>query len=415
MRRPHVRVRAARHRRASYRAYGLFLPAVHFALTCIVAQPPHHDHGRVLSIGMLLSDWRLAACAAPFVAGWVGLLLFVRRGPTFATGSFERAALALGILAGVGWVQLVMGVMEMDPLFRSAWVVAALVLVVAAGFALGLRMDLRRARAIRRVCLRLRDPRIPTAHVLPRDAPPPTGLFPALFTSGLFASTMAVSVAVFGTGSERPMLLVFGAVGALAALAGPVLLASACHRALVDGHRATRAERALARARGSGHDGVPPARALLRTTPTAALGSATLVGWAAAVRSAVTEVLLLPPPPPGNCYVATAAARGHRWLVRGRDVPCEGGLRRTTPQLVTLKRGELVLAALTPRLHRAIRRVYDRVGPPIARRITTPWRADLAYLTLAPAACLTGLVLAVLRALPTDPRSPMRRADRRIT
>ena len=47
------------------------------------------------------------------------------------------------------------------------------------------------------------------------------------------------------------------------------------------------------------------------------------------------------------------------------------------------------------RVARALRRVYDRCGPAVARRLTGPWRADLAYLLLAPAAALVRLALAV--------------------
>ena len=94
------------------------------------------------------------------------------------------------------------------------------------------------------------------------------------------------------------------------------------------------------------------------------------------------------PPSEGDCFVATAASRGHRQVVGSRS----GSLTR---QLATFKAGELTLRAMQPAWHRALRRVYDRCGPVAARRLTGPWRADLAHVLLAPAAALVRLALAV--------------------
>ena len=71
------------------------------------------------------------------------------------------------------------------------------------------------------------------------------------------------------------------------------------------------------------------------------------------------------------------------------------GAGSLTRQLRVFKAGELALAAARPGWHRALRRVYDRCGPVAARRLNGPWRADLAYLLLAPAAALVRLALAV--------------------
>ena len=94
------------------------------------------------------------------------------------------------------------------------------------------------------------------------------------------------------------------------------------------------------------------------------------------------------PPSEGDCFVATAASRGHRALMGE-------GAGTLTRQLRAFKAGELALEAARPAWHRALRRVYDRCGPAVARRLTGPWRADLAYLLLAPAAALVRLALAV--------------------
>jgi hypothetical protein len=87
-----------------------------------------------------------------------------------------------------------------------------------------------------------------------------------------------------------------------------------------------------------------------------------------------------------DCYVATAAARGHRRLVGPWP----------SPQLLWLKRGELVLAQLAPRVHRRLRRVYDRAGPPFAQKLRHPLAADLAYLSLKPAEWAVRAAFAVL-------------------
>lgn len=97
-----------------------------------------------------------------------------------------------------------------------------------------------------------------------------------------------------------------------------------------------------------------------------------------------------------NCFVATAAARGPRWLVRGRPVRFETGrIIPVTRQLRTLKAGELVLATLLPRAHRALRWVYDRVGPFLAARLG-PGSATLAWAMLLPLQVITEVALRAL-------------------
>ncbi|MFI5402199.1 MAG: DUF6688 family protein [Planctomycetota bacterium] len=93
-----------------------------------------------------------------------------------------------------------------------------------------------------------------------------------------------------------------------------------------------------------------------------------------------------------DCYVATAAARGHRRLVGPWP----------SLQLVWLKRGELVLAQLAPRVHRRLRRVYDGVGPGFAARIRHPLAADLAYLSLKPAEWAVRVAFAATMSLRRD-------------
>lgn len=91
----------------------------------------------------------------------------------------------------------------------------------------------------------------------------------------------------------------------------------------------------------------------------------------------------LPTSPPEHCYVATAAARGHRSVV-GSWV-CRSDHGKTFPlnrQLQILKAAERVLRERLPRLHRSIRAVYDPLGAALARRLSHPLLADLAYFSL---------------------------------
>jgi hypothetical protein len=111
--------------------------------------------------------------------------------------------------------------------------------------------------------------------------------------------------------------------------------------------------------------------------------------WAAAVEQAVKAYGALPTTQPSSCYVATAAARGHRRFVRARVV--EG--ISVNDQLRRLKVGELALAALAPRLHRAVRTIYDRVGPVLAGALISPTLADVAYVLLKPAEWGVALIL----------------------
>jgi hypothetical protein len=92
----------------------------------------------------------------------------------------------------------------------------------------------------------------------------------------------------------------------------------------------------------------------------------------------------LPPLPP-DCYIATAAAQGHPRVVRSRPLRlANGASMRVNAQLQRLKCFELSLLVAAPRLHSALRAVYDFLGPKLARRMRNPFAADLAYLALAP-------------------------------
>jgi hypothetical protein len=111
--------------------------------------------------------------------------------------------------------------------------------------------------------------------------------------------------------------------------------------------------------------------------------------WTKSYFAAIEAYYQLPLTSPG-CYIATAAAQGHRRIVRSWPA----GDRRINGQLALLKAGERRLENRLPRVHRLMRRVYDGIGPGMARQMRHPWIADLAYLTLKPIEWLTTAVLA---------------------
>lgn len=126
--------------------------------------------------------------------------------------------------------------------------------------------------------------------------------------------------------------------------------------------------------------------------PRTLFGLLTGAGLAVGVRTALDLHAALPTHH-HNCFVASAAARGDARVtgavpVRGPD----GVLRPVTRQLRTLKAFELLLVAASPRAHRALRAVYDRLGPPVARRLG-PRSGALAWAALLPAQALARLAL----------------------
>lgn len=92
----------------------------------------------------------------------------------------------------------------------------------------------------------------------------------------------------------------------------------------------------------------------------------------------------LPPQPP-DCYIATAAAKGHSRIVGSHEVQLENGkFIRVNKQLQYLKFAELALMAVGPRFHKVLRFIYDVTGRALARKIQNPFFADVAYLLLKP-------------------------------
>ena len=110
------------------------------------------------------------------------------------------------------------------------------------------------------------------------------------------------------------------------------------------------------------------------------------VSWKLAVNTMLEEYAKLPASNP-NCYVSSAAANGHRWLVRtNENSPVNRQMRR-------LKFLELVFKAALPRCHQFVRMEYDRLGPLLARACgRNVWIADMTYVWLKPLELVSELV-----------------------
>ena len=105
----------------------------------------------------------------------------------------------------------------------------------------------------------------------------------------------------------------------------------------------------------------------------------------------------LPPEPPPDCYIATAAGKGHpqfvgSWLVQRTN----GEFMHVNKQLQNLKCAELAFMAVQPSFHKVFRKVYDVVGRSLAKRIQNPFLADIAYLLLKPWDWLARLLLRMI-------------------
>lgn len=128
--------------------------------------------------------------------------------------------------------------------------------------------------------------------------------------------------------------------------------------------------------------------------------TAWLAGYAAAWRFDILKMYelyaALPPTPPPDCYIATAAARGHPGFVHAWTVQyADGKSMQVNVQLQRLKCAELALMAISPRLHTFLRQIYDVIGKWLADRMQSPFLADAAYLLLKPWEWLAGSVLRV--------------------
>ncbi|KHD05565.1 hypothetical protein PN36_10345 [Candidatus Thiomargarita nelsonii] len=84
----------------------------------------------------------------------------------------------------------------------------------------------------------------------------------------------------------------------------------------------------------------------------------------------------------GDCFVVSAAAKGHPCIVQSWMNSTIG--KPVNRQWYIFKRFEAMLALNFPQIHRILRRIYNRLGPFIAKQIRYPWQADIVYLLLKP-------------------------------
>ncbi len=104
----------------------------------------------------------------------------------------------------------------------------------------------------------------------------------------------------------------------------------------------------------------------------------------------------LPPQPP-DCYIATAAAKGHPRIVGSQPVRLKNGsLIQINSQLQRLKSVELALLATSPKSHKLIRKIYDVIGKKLAAHIQNPLLADVAFLFLLPVELVSFVVLKLI-------------------
>ncbi len=129
----------------------------------------------------------------------------------------------------------------------------------------------------------------------------------------------------------------------------------------------------------------------------AAWFSAYAIAWRFDILKMYELYAALPKQPPPDCYIATAAARGHPRFVRAWTVQrADGKAMQVNLQLQRLKCAELALLAVHPSFHRLLRHIYDVVGKCLARRIQSPLLADAAYLLLKPCEWSARLLLKII-------------------
>ena len=119
--------------------------------------------------------------------------------------------------------------------------------------------------------------------------------------------------------------------------------------------------------------------------------------WIRSVVASKHEYLRLPDEPP-DCFVVTAASRGHASIVGPFTTITRGGrARRANAQLITLWRFEELWRQSAPRSHRFFRRVYNVLGPRAAKLIRSRVAGDVAYILIRPVELLARVVIAFAR------------------
>jgi hypothetical protein len=114
--------------------------------------------------------------------------------------------------------------------------------------------------------------------------------------------------------------------------------------------------------------------------------------WIGSVLWSKKYYLSLPDKAP-DCFVVTAAMRGHPFLVGPfREINRRNHVCRANQQLATLWQFENAWRIRAPKSHAIFRRAYNRIGPIIAARIQSPWPADLTFIAIKPVELVARLI-----------------------
>jgi hypothetical protein len=112
----------------------------------------------------------------------------------------------------------------------------------------------------------------------------------------------------------------------------------------------------------------------------------------------------LPNKAPSDCFIVTAAGNGHATFVGPFFETERGGYRlQANQQLLTFWQFENLWQSRFPVSHGMFRKIYNHAGPVIARRMTSPWLADLTFLALKPLEWLARLCLWGKQLFQTEP------------
>ncbi|MFY9256819.1 MAG: DUF6688 family protein [Fuerstiella sp.] len=95
-----------------------------------------------------------------------------------------------------------------------------------------------------------------------------------------------------------------------------------------------------------------------------------------------TRAVVADLPDSPECFIVSAAAHGHGFLVCSEVDALTG--QTVNNQLKVFRAFEARLAQRVPRIHKLARRIYNKLGPLVARSMIFRWQADLVYILLKP-------------------------------
>ncbi len=97
--------------------------------------------------------------------------------------------------------------------------------------------------------------------------------------------------------------------------------------------------------------------------------------------------------PPEDCFIVSAASKGHHSIV-GTWCDAESG-KLVNQQLINFWQFENFLKETAPAFHLRLRKIYNRVGPVLAKLIVFKWQASLIYILLKPFELMARAMVAV--------------------